>query len=247
MSRLVILSGPSCIGKGPLHRALKTFYPELEGRLIKVVSYNSRGPRPGERDGVDYHFRHRKAIEEIAKDPGFLSANVRGDLHAIEIASITNSMSGGRDPFLEGNPYLAGKLMDCKKLKGLQKLTIFLSPLSKEEIMVFKDPTSQFDLGVVLTDIMRRKLLRRTRGEKEILSLRDLENIEMRAGSVLTELREAWKYDFVIPNHDGEDSENWHAFPHPVGDARRTLQSFASLLQGEAPPHTERWDEDLIP
>ena len=51
--RLVILSGPSCIGKSPLEKALGRFFPELRRQLQKLVLYNTRAPRPGELDGVD--------------------------------------------------------------------------------------------------------------------------------------------------------------------------------------------------
>jgi guanylate kinase len=60
-------------------------------------------------------------------------------------------------------------------------------------------------------------------------------------------LREAWKFDYVIPNHDGEDSEHWDAFYYPIGDARKALLAFAALLQGEAPPGVEKWEKDLVP
>jgi guanylate kinase len=67
-------------------------------------------------------------------------------------------------------------------------------------------------LADFLTDVMRRKLLRRTQRQKSILSLKDLENIERRATSAFAEPKEAWRFEHVIPNHDGEDSENWDAF-----------------------------------
>jgi len=60
--RLVILSGPSCVGKSPLEKALGRFFPELRQRLQKLVLYNSRAPRPGEMDGKDYYFRTREQI-----------------------------------------------------------------------------------------------------------------------------------------------------------------------------------------
>ena len=94
---------------------------------------------------------------------------------------------------------------------------------------------------------MRRKLLRRTRRQKTNLSLRDLEDIERRAASALVEMGQAWRFDHVVPNHDGEDSENWDAFYYPVGDARRTLRSVAALLAGEPAPGAETWDRDLVP
>ncbi len=60
-------------------------------------------------------------------------------------------------------------------------------------------------------------------------------------------MREGWKYDFVIPNHDGEDSEHRDAFYHPIGDARRALAAFAALLTGDTPYPPERWEKDLVP
>ena len=60
MGRLIILSGPSCVGKGPLHTAFHNFYPERAANLQKIVLYNCRAPRPGEIDGKDYHFRSRE-------------------------------------------------------------------------------------------------------------------------------------------------------------------------------------------
>src|SRR5713226_8716745 len=57
--RSVILSGPSCVGKSPLAKALGRFHPDLSAKLQPIVLYNSGSPRPGERDGEDYHFRTR--------------------------------------------------------------------------------------------------------------------------------------------------------------------------------------------
>jgi len=49
----------------------------------------------------------------------------------------------------------------------------------------------------------------------------------------------------VIPNHDGEDSDNWEAFYYLIGDARKALEAFAGLLNGSVPLGVEQWDEDL--
>jgi guanylate kinase len=47
-----VITGPSGVGKGTLIRGLRERVPELE----LTVSATTRPPRPGERDGVDYHF-----------------------------------------------------------------------------------------------------------------------------------------------------------------------------------------------
>ena len=79
------------------------------------------------------------------------------------------------------------------------------------------------------------------------LSLRDLEDIEKRASSAYRELQEAWRFDHVIPNHDGEDSDNWEAFYYLIGDARNTLEAFAALLKGSVPANVEKWEQQLLP
>jgi guanylate kinase len=83
--RLVILSGPSCVGKTPLAKALARLYPELRKSLQPLVLYNGRAPRPGEVDGVDYHFRSRNEIEDLKSTDSFVVLDVHGDLQALNI------------------------------------------------------------------------------------------------------------------------------------------------------------------
>ena len=52
MARVFVITGPSGVGKGTLIRGLLARVPELE----LSVSATTRAPRPGEVDGVDYHF-----------------------------------------------------------------------------------------------------------------------------------------------------------------------------------------------
>jgi guanylate kinase len=244
--RLVILSGPSCVGKSPLDKVLGRFYPELRRGLRKLVLYNSRAPRPGEVDGVDYHFRLRSQIEALRAEPRYAVLDVRGDLQALDLEEL-RSMLESSNAFFEGNPFVGRALQTHPRLAGIERLSVFLSPLSKEEILELRAPERNVSLPNLVTDVMRRKLLRRTRRQKVELSLQDLENIETRANSAYVELKEAWHFDYVIPNHDGEDSDNWEAFYYPLGDARRALMTFAPLLEGSVPADVEKWEKDLIP
>ncbi|MEN8133591.1 MAG: hypothetical protein ABFS45_26195 [Pseudomonadota bacterium] len=247
MGRFVMLAGPSCVGKGPLYGALKRFYPELAGNLKQIVLYNDRDVRPGEEEGVDYYFRPRSEIEALAKRPGHVAADVRGDLQCLEVASIERILDQGKDAFFEGNPFIPARLQESGALKDIPTLSVFLSPLSEDELRYLQAPERRVDLAAFLTDVQRRKLLRRTTRQKTILSLKDLQNIEKRAASAIVELCHGWKFDHVIPVHDGEDSENWNAFYYPIGDARKAFLAFASLLMGETPPGVEKWDEGLVP
>lgn len=244
MGRFIILSGPSCVGKGPLHEAFSKFYPDLAEKLKKLALYNSRAPRPAEIDGKDYHFRGRQEIESLRGKESFAVLDVRGDLQAVDLEQANQTLAQG-DLFYEGNPFVGRKLLDTFESKA-DILSIFLTPLAKEEILYLRSPDRNVSLADFLTDVMRRKLLRRTQRQKGILALTDLENIERRAKSAYGELKEASHFDHVIPNHDGEDSENWNAFYYPVGDARRALLAFADLISGRVPPFVEKWEQDLL-
>jgi guanylate kinase len=245
--RLVILSGPSCVGKSPLRAALAKFHPESCSRLQKLVLFNSRAPRPGEREGIDYYFRTHEHVEDLRSNGSYAVLDVRGDLQAVDLDGLTILLGRG-DALFEGNPFVGRLLQTHPLLADVKRLSMFLSPVSKEEIEYLKGPERHVSLPGLIADVMRHKLLRRTRRQKGELSLADLENIETRARSAYRELAEAWHFQHVIPNHDGEDSENWDAFYYPIGDARKALDAVAALLEGvESPPHVERWREDLLP
>ena len=244
---MVVLSGPSCIGKGPLFTSLRRFYPELAGKFKQLVLFNDRSPRPGEEEGVDYFFRPRREIEALLDLDDYVMADVRGDLQALEIAQIQRILDAGLTPFFEGNPFVPGKLREAGLFERFPTLSVFLAPLSKEEVIFFKDPNRGVDLNKFVADVQRHKLLHRTQRQKVNLSLRDLENIEKRCTSAFLEMREAWKFNYVIPVHDGEGHQNWDAFYYPIGSARKALVAFASLLQGNVSADVEQWTEDLIP
>jgi len=66
---LIVLSGPSGSGKSTLLTRLFRTHPEAFGFSI---SHTTRGPRPGETDGKEYHFTTPSAFEELAKDGAFI-------------------------------------------------------------------------------------------------------------------------------------------------------------------------------
>jgi guanylate kinase len=208
--------------------------------------YDSRAPRPGEVDGVDYHFRSRSFIEGLREKKDYSVFEVRADLQALDVRELKERLERS-DVFFEGNPFIGCGLLTFVAENKVECLSVFLSPLSQEEVTYLTAPERGVSLPDFLTDVMRRKLLRRTTKQKGILSLKDLENIEIRARSAYQELKQGWRFDAVIPNHDGEDSENWDAFYYPVGDARKALLSFAALLENQTSRHTEKWGPELVP
>ncbi len=66
--RLIVLTGPSGVGKGTLLRSLLQRHPEL----YFSISVTTRSPRPGEIDGKDYYFISRSDFEQMVKAEKFL-------------------------------------------------------------------------------------------------------------------------------------------------------------------------------
>ncbi|MBF0382976.1 MAG: hypothetical protein HQL69_18295 [Magnetococcales bacterium] len=249
MEKFVVLTGPSCIGKGPLYSALQRFYPEIAARFRKLVLFNDRDTRPGEEDGVDFFFRPRAEIERLRGAEGYVVAEVRNDLQALEVAQIRRILDAGNIPFYEGNLYILNKLRAAGIFEQFPTLSVFLSPLSREEIIYLKAPERKVDLAALVADVQRRKLLLRSKRQKGILSLKDLEDIEKRCNSAIIEMREAWRFQHVIHLHDGEGNDNWDAFYHPIGNARKALLTFVDLLRGDTDTTgvDAGWTEDLVP
>ena len=95
---LFVISAPSGAGKTSLVRALIDINPHID----LSVSYTTRKPRPGERDGKDYHFVSRETFLDMAKRGEFLeSAEVYGNLYGTSQTWISRENAKGRDLLLE--------------------------------------------------------------------------------------------------------------------------------------------------
>jgi guanylate kinase len=243
--KLIILAGPSCVGKTPLKEAFANFYQELYGRMIPLVLFNSRGMRPVESEGVHYFFRSEKEIKKLHKNPQFIVFKVHNDYQAIDINHLS-TLLGQSDVFFEGNTTVGRLLQTHPKLSAIQKLTIFLSPLSGEEVIDLRLRGKKFFQNAV-QKIMRQKLLHRLKKFGSSMDSSQMEDIQRRASDAYFELKEAHHFDYIIPNHDGEDSENWTRSLLPAGDAGRALDAFAAIMTNKNHPNIEKWDKNLVP
>ena len=68
MAEVLVITGPSGVGKGTLIRLLLDRFPEMK----LSVSATTRGPRPGEHDGVEYHFLSPEQFQERIDADEFL-------------------------------------------------------------------------------------------------------------------------------------------------------------------------------
>jgi guanylate kinase len=94
---LFILSAPSGAGKSSLLKAIR---PNAD--FLFSVSCTTRAPRPGERDGVDYHFISREEFESRIEDGEFLEyAFVHGNYYGTLRENVMRELVAGRDVLLE--------------------------------------------------------------------------------------------------------------------------------------------------
>lgn len=163
---LIVISGPSCVGKGTIIKELRRLVPSLQ----LSISYTTRGPRPGEKDGVDYHFISMDDFVSKSMAGEFAEwKEVHGNLYGTLKKDLDELLLGDRDVIAE---------IDYKgmlELKVLYKrvLTIFIMPPSMEEL--------------------RRRFLNPDRRESA-------DKIERRLQTAKEEMTNAWRYHDRIQN-----------------------------------------------
>ena len=82
----IVVTGPSGAGKGTLIKALEAAAGE---RIGFCVSHTTRNPRPGEIDGIHYHFVKKEEMEKLISDGKFLEyARVHGNIYGTSIAAM---------------------------------------------------------------------------------------------------------------------------------------------------------------
>jgi guanylate kinase len=95
---LLVLAGPSGVGKGTIGKRLLARDPSLGWS----VSATTRSPRPGEVDGVDYRFLTREEFEQLRDAGGFLEwFEVYGQLKGTPREQVESRLAAGEDVLME--------------------------------------------------------------------------------------------------------------------------------------------------
>ena len=97
-SRLLVLTGPSGVGKGTVLQALLARYPQV----WLSVSATTRDPRPGERHGENYFFMDRSSFMEQVERGEFLEwAEFAGHAYGTPAGPIRSRLRAGQTVVLE--------------------------------------------------------------------------------------------------------------------------------------------------
>ncbi|MBQ9992136.1 MAG: guanylate kinase [Firmicutes bacterium] len=123
--KLVVLSGPSGVGKGTICQILLDKHPELR----YSVSATTRAPRDGEEDGVNYYFMSRECFLGMVKDDGFLEwAELFGNCYGTPAFAVDSFIEDGKSVILEIDTQGALQVMQ----KRPECVSLFILPPSIE-------------------------------------------------------------------------------------------------------------------
>ena len=96
---LIVLSGPSGVGKGTVRAAI---FSKGEQKFVYSISATTRKPRTGETDGIDYFFKTREEFEQMIQNKQLLEyAEYVGNYYGTPLEYVENTLATGKDVFLE--------------------------------------------------------------------------------------------------------------------------------------------------
>ena len=125
---LIVLSGPSGVGKGTVRKEL---FSQPDTNYEYSISMTTRKPREGEVNGVDYFFKEREDFEALIEQGKLLEyAEYVGNYYGTPIDYVNETLDAGRDVFLEIEVQGATQIRE----KAPHALFIFLAPPSLSEL-----------------------------------------------------------------------------------------------------------------
>ena len=125
---LIVLSGPSGVGKGTVRKEL---FSQDDTAFEYSISMTTRQPREGEVDGVDYFFKTKEEFEQLIEEGKLLEyAQFVGNYYGTPVDYVRETIEQGKDVFLEIEVQGARQVRE----KFPEALFIFLAPPSLSEL-----------------------------------------------------------------------------------------------------------------
>ncbi len=236
--RLVLLSGASCVGKGPLTAALKQFRPDVKFTKLSVIkSKASRHniPRPDEHEAWSNPdcWRTEEELAGLASNDHFVIGNCHGFTQAVNLDLIVNYPE--QNVLMEMYYPMMPGLLTAKHLKNIKIETVFLTPVSEDEIQ-FAEKCG-FNRETFIKSLMADKQFNRIQFHKRKIDSDFLEDVKKRISDSVLEIAESKNYNHIIVNRDGEGSPNWNRLAdgtfiaEPIGDAKNAMEHLAKILK----------------
>lgn len=128
-ARLTVLAGPTAVGKGSLAERVRTHWPQV----WMSVSATTRPPRPGEREGVHYHFVDDEEFDRLVAAGEMLEWAVVHGRHRYGTPRppVEGALAEGKPALLEIDLQGARQVREAMP----DALFVFLAPPSWEELV----------------------------------------------------------------------------------------------------------------
>jgi len=125
---LLVLSGPSGVGKDSILRGAGEYFPELS----RSISVTTRPPRPGEQEGREYFFRSEEEFQQLLAKGGLWEWARYLDYHyGTPRAWVEEALTAGRDVVLEIDVQGARQI----RRQFPEAVLIFVAPPSRQELV----------------------------------------------------------------------------------------------------------------
>ena len=131
--RLIVLTGPTAVGKGTVEAALRHAHPEV----WVSVSATTRAPRPGEKNGITYWFMDEQEFARREAAGDFLeTALVHGMSHyGTPLQPVLDHLAAGVPTILEIDLQGAHRVRQRAGELGLEVFYVFLAPPSFQDLV----------------------------------------------------------------------------------------------------------------
>ena len=129
MNRLVVLAGPTAVGKGTVAAAVRELHPDV----WISISATTRAPRPGEQNGVHYYFVTDEVFDRMIADGDLLEyAVVHGHAkYGTPRRPVEDALAAGKPCLLEIDLEGARQVKEAMP----EALLVFLKPPSWDELV----------------------------------------------------------------------------------------------------------------
>lgn len=125
---LIVLSGPSGVGKGTVRKAI---FEDPDTGFKYSISMTTRKMREGEVDGVDYFFKTKDQFESLIEQDKFIEyAQYVGNYYGTPVDYVVETMEKGHDVFLEIEVEGAKQVRE----RFPEALFIFLAPPNLDQL-----------------------------------------------------------------------------------------------------------------
>ena len=177
MNKLLVISGPSGVGKGTIVKHLQDMYKENNKKLYLSISCTTRSPREGEKEGINYYFITENEFKRRIKNNDFLEYNLygTGKYYGTPKSTVLNYLNKGYDVILE---------IDINGYKQIKKN--------------YPDSVGVFIMPPNIKELYTRLKNRNTEPE---------DVIKVRLQTAKKEIKERNIYDYIIVNENNKSEE----------------------------------------